>query len=502
MSSDLALLMPQFDPFTFSVTSVAERSVGGKVSSPPRPTLTRRFSPYSQFASLPSVSKKSITPSPLLHSLADTSSSFKPFQLPVTSNPSLPKISQPPTAQVTPSVPTVSPTTQLTSVVDPQIRSITPRAPQAGRSIAHNSFRPRVAAADRLFGWDTPFGIRHKAQLAESLPPPLAEAALMSIRGALAPNSKTTYAAGILRWNQFCDKYNIGEEDRMPASYALLCAFIAEYKGRQSGNTIKGWLSGLRSFHLVNHAPWSGDDEWVHFARTSANKEGTEHKRPLRAPVSIEHLSCLRRALDLSNPFHAAVWAVALCTFWGCRRLGEITVSTAAAFDERYHVLRSTSYVALLSFHTANTNHSYSGSRFVSCAMEPFPCTSESHGPRPPSKKVPSSLSQPATTSSAHVQPYETTSMSTLMSRQRLLCSHTTHHLAAPKTCSSTIFSPSSPQSGSPHTSRTFWGIASGLVVPLNSYWLEFHPRSSLPSEDGHHWPSSYTGAVWRRFYR
>jgi len=138
----------------------------------------------------------------------------------------------------------------------------------------------------------------------------------MSIRGALAPNSKTTYAAGILRWNQFCDKYNIDEEDRMPTSYALLCAFIAEYKGRQSGNTIKGWLSGLRSFHLVNHAPWSGDDEWVHFARTSANKEGTEHKRPLRAPVSIEHLSCLRRALDLSNPFHAAVWAVALCTFW------------------------------------------------------------------------------------------------------------------------------------------------------------------------------------------
>jgi len=128
----------------------------------------------------------------------------------------------------------------------------------------------------------------------------------------------------------------------MPASYALLCAFIAEYKGRQSGKTIKSWLSGLRSFHLVNHAPWNGDDEWVQFARTSANKEGTEHKRPLRAPVSIEHLSCLRRALNLSDPFHAAVWAVALCTFWGCRRLGETTVSTAAAFDGKYHVLRST----------------------------------------------------------------------------------------------------------------------------------------------------------------
>ena len=90
----------------------------------------------------------------------------------------------------------------------------------------------------------------------------------MSICGALTPNSKTTYAAGILHFNQFCNKYNIDDEDCMPASYALLCPFIAEYKGRQSRSTIKGWLSGIRSFHLVNHAPWHGDDKWVQFAHT------------------------------------------------------------------------------------------------------------------------------------------------------------------------------------------------------------------------------------------
>ena len=130
--------------------------------------------------------------------------------------------------------------------------------------------------------------------MTKSLPLPLAEATFLSIQGALAPSSKITYAAGILRFNQFCDKYGINEEDCMPASYALLCAFVAEYKGRQSGSTIKGWLSGIRSFHLVNHAPWNGDYEWVHFARTAANKEGTAHKRPLCAPVSIEHLACLQ----------------------------------------------------------------------------------------------------------------------------------------------------------------------------------------------------------------
>ena len=76
-------------------------------------------------------------------------------------------------------------------------------------------------------------------------------------------------------------------------------------------------------------------------------KEGIHHKRPLRAPVSLEHLSCLRRALDLSIPFHAAVWVVALVTFFGCRRLGETTVTIAAAFDKKYHVMRSVEYVVL-----------------------------------------------------------------------------------------------------------------------------------------------------------
>ena len=53
----------------------------------------------------------------------------------------------------------------------------------------------------------------------------------------------------------------------------------------------------------------------------------------------------MRHTLDLTNPFHAAVWAVAIVTFFGCRRLGETTLTTATAFDSKYHVLRSMKYV-------------------------------------------------------------------------------------------------------------------------------------------------------------
>jgi len=266
--------------------------------------------------------------------------SFHPFLHPP------PPLSPPAHIAAAPSLnPSLLPPSHTSLTSSPSSRIIHSRKPQTGRSIIHNELRPHVPAADRIFSWRTPFGSRHHTAVAQKLPAPLFESALMAIRGALAPNTKSTYGAGPLRFTQFCDKWGISEEDRMPADYALLCAFIGEFKGLQSGNTIRSWLSGLRSWHVMNHVPWHSDDNWVHLARTSANKEGTSHKLTPQAPVSIEHLSCLRRALNLSTPFHVAVWAVALTTFFGCRRLGETTLAVAAAFDPKYHILRSTKYV-------------------------------------------------------------------------------------------------------------------------------------------------------------
>ena len=190
-----------------------------------------------------------------------------------------------------------------------------PRKPRSDRILASSSFRPQVMAVDRIFSWRTPYGISHDESLLAELPPALVESAKMSITGALAMSTRSTYAAGILRFNQFCDKWQISEGARMPASYALLCAFIGNYKGANSGRTIRSWLSGIRAWHLTNHATWYGDDKWVQLARISANKEGTRHKRPLRAPVSIEHLLALRRAITLTNHFHAAVCRAAVVQF-------------------------------------------------------------------------------------------------------------------------------------------------------------------------------------------
>jgi hypothetical protein len=86
-----------------------------------------------------------------------------------------------------------------------------PRKPLPDRTLVHNPLRPRVPAADRLFSWRTPYGISHDELLLVDLPADLVDSAKMSIMGALAHSTKSTYASGILRFNQFCDRWEISE---------------------------------------------------------------------------------------------------------------------------------------------------------------------------------------------------------------------------------------------------------------------------------------------------
>jgi hypothetical protein len=340
------------DSVNRSLPSASVISAPSCTSSPQ--ILANTCNNSSSSTSVPFVSPSyvhSLFPNPFLIKHRDnlaSQSSHLVTQKPVANFPSL--HTSPTSAQQIPTLDCLplSHTTSTISLPSTLIRK--PRKPRPDRILSSSPFRPRVMAADRLFSWRTPYGLSHDKSLLAELPLALVESAKMSITGALATSSKSTYGAGLLRFNQFCDRWQISEGARMPASYALLCAFIGNHKGLISGKTIRSWLSGIRAWHLANHAPWYGDDKWVQMARISANKEGSRHKRPLRAPVSIEHLLALRRAITPSNHFHAAIWAVALVTFFGCRRLGETTVNSVSSFDPCLHVLRSAEYVYLYIF--------------------------------------------------------------------------------------------------------------------------------------------------------
>nr|GAT43217.1 predicted protein [Mycena chlorophos] len=222
------------------------------------------------------------------------------------------------------------------------------RRPKLGNAHRPSPLRPQVAARMRLLAWQTPYGagniVAHK-----HLPPADMAKSRASILASLAPNSQSTYAAGLLRFTQYCDRSNISEHLRMPAQPFLLCCFIADSIGSHGLKSAKNWLNGVAFWHHINLAPWFGDEPCVKKVLRAVDKDN-KFVRPPRGPITLEHLRCIRSNLDLSSPFGAATWALATACFWGCRRLGELTVPTKEGFDPIYHASRA----SLISrFHSA-----------------------------------------------------------------------------------------------------------------------------------------------------
>ncbi|KAF7311173.1 hypothetical protein MKEN_01018500 [Mycena kentingensis (nom. inval.)] len=190
------------------------------------------------------------------------------------------------------------------------------RRPRAGDAIRPSSLRPHVPATHRFLAWQTPAGVA--AQSKRSNIPPRAQALGMAeIASGLCKSTLNSYAAGPLRFTQWCDDNTIPEDERLPADPFLLCCFVASAAGKKSVSCASNWLNGLALWHHINFLPWHGDDSCVQKVVRSVEKKGAEFKRPLRA-----------------------YWALSLCSFWGCRRLGELTLITKNGFDAQHDLSR------------------------------------------------------------------------------------------------------------------------------------------------------------------
>ncbi|RXW15088.1 hypothetical protein EST38_g10767 [Candolleomyces aberdarensis] len=163
-----------------------------------------------------------------------------------------------------------------------------------------------------------------------------------TLLASLAEATRTSYGAGLLRFSEYCDREEISELRRMPASSFLLSGFIAEFSSTVSGSTIHCWMSGIRAWHILNNAPWHGGDEFVSQVKKGAIKlSPPSSKRPLRNPVTLEHMIALQRSINLLSSLDVAVWALACVAFWGCCRLGELAVKSEVSFDPAYNVDRN-----------------------------------------------------------------------------------------------------------------------------------------------------------------
>ena len=198
--------------------------------------------------------------------------------------------------------------------------------------------RPLCPAADRLRLWKPAQPVT-PPDAQPSLPEEEQERISDLLTSAWQESTRASYAAGLLTYHVFCDQKNISEEARAPASTNLIISFISAMAGSFAGSTINNYVSAIRTWHIIHHITWSIDhtavDTALRAATVSAPPKST---KPLRQPVTINHLTAILNHLDKNHPLDAAIAACITTTFWSVSRLGEFTVPAIKSFSTKKHI--------------------------------------------------------------------------------------------------------------------------------------------------------------------
>ncbi|KZV68495.1 hypothetical protein PENSPDRAFT_609889, partial [Peniophora sp. CONT] len=153
----------------------------------------------------------------------------------------------------------------------------------------------------------------------------------------ITEKTRENYAAGLLRYAQFCDTLDITEEERFPISQERMAMFVTYQSGK--GADAGHFVDGLRMWMLINGVEWARGPLVNAALGAHQNFVPIDARRPPRPPVTPKHLEALREKLDFADPLHSAVFAAACVAFWGVCRLGEL-VPSGGTFNKDLHVSR------------------------------------------------------------------------------------------------------------------------------------------------------------------
>ena len=104
----------------------------------------------------------------------------------------------------------------------------------------------------------------------------------------------SNYQAGVLRFTQFCDIFNIPEDLQMPAPEWLLLIFITtQGAGSVGSGVMKSWLLGIKFWHIINDAPWHGAHLLKRATQDTRSATPPASMWPKRALVTLAHLVTL-----------------------------------------------------------------------------------------------------------------------------------------------------------------------------------------------------------------
>ncbi|GLB39889.1 putative tyrosine recombinase [Lyophyllum shimeji] len=159
------------------------------------------------------------------------------------------------------------------------------------------------------------------------------------IINAWTPKTLESYGAGLLVYHVFCDRKDIPEEQRAPASQVLMASFVSSIAGAYAGQSVSNYLYGVRAWHILHGVPWSINEPEMEALLKAADKVApSTSKRKKRRPYTPDFITAVQRHLDLNDPLDAAVDACLSTTFYTAARLGEFTVPRLDAFRPEEHI--------------------------------------------------------------------------------------------------------------------------------------------------------------------
>ena len=136
-------------------------------------------------------------------------------------------------------IPTPPPPISISSILDSRpgpSRNVRARRPRI--EVSESEYRPHVPAQLRLSHWTSPASLTHQAELESRLSPEAIAKLNETLFAAFSDATKVNYGAGLAHFMNFCDRENVSEKDRLPASKYLLAAFVADAAGSHRGHLL------------------------------------------------------------------------------------------------------------------------------------------------------------------------------------------------------------------------------------------------------------------------
>ena len=162
------------------------------------------------------------------------------------------------------------------------------------------------------------------------------------LEAGLAKATRTTYAAGIRRYTNFCKAAKLSTTPATESTLILFATHLATANISQA--SIKVYLSAIRHIHVLQglHDQFSQQltPRLQIILKGIKKHQALTHPPRVRLPITIQIFNQIRCILSHKRPSYSdtMLWATCCLAFFGFLRVSEFTIPSANSYDSSCHL--------------------------------------------------------------------------------------------------------------------------------------------------------------------